>query len=397
MTHERVGWIDATAGIAGDMLLAACVHAGGSIDQIQQTLDSLGLAERVELAITKVQRGTIEATHAHIRAAQSDRPHRLADVLKLVERLDDPIASRSASVFRALASAEAHVHGVKVDDVHFHEGGALDSIADVVGVVTGLTSIGVEHLICSPIALGGGRMAGQHGSIPVPGPVVLELLRATAASAFGGPVELELATPTGVAIAVALAEEHSPLPTMKIEGIGVGAGSADPEGHTNVVRLVVGTRTAKKPSQNNDVVLETNIDDLDPRLWPAVLMELLKAGASDAWLTPIIMKKGRPAHMLSVLATPDRVDMLQGVVFAHTTTMGLRRRFVEKIAIPREEISVEVEGLPVRVKIAYMNGHSVTATPEYEDVANVAERVGQPAKEVMEAARAAAVKLVRTH
>jgi hypothetical protein len=210
---------------------------------------------------------------------------------------------------------------------------------------------------------------------------------------LGGPVDVELATPTGVALMTALADEFGPLPSGTPVHIGTGAGSRDPDGHANVTRLVVGESTDDVTTEaTTEVVLEANVDDLDPRLWPQVLTDLLAAGASDAWLTPILMKKGRPAHTLSVLADPAQADALERIVLTHTSTIGVRRYPVGKRALPRETVEVEVYGAPVRVKIARLDGKIVNAAPEYDDVARVAAEHDLPAKLVLDAARAAAAE-----
>ena len=405
MTH-RVGWVDASGGVSGDMLLGACLDAGVDVAVVRDAIDRLALPERVSVHAEPALRSSIGATRAVVTVAESRHHRTLPDVLALLERLDDPLRSRATAVFRHLAEAEARVHRVGVDDVHFHEVGALDSIADVVGVVAALDALGLDRLVCSPIALGGGRARTAHGSIPVPGPAVVELLRAHDAPGFGGPVDLELATPTGVALMVTLADAFGPLPDLRPDAVGSGAGAADPEGHANLTRLVVGAAVGSPAREGEvvggdvggvvrgdagevvrEVVLEANVDDLDPRLWPGVLAALMDAGAADAWLTPIVMKKGRPAHTLSVLAPPDRVDALERLVLIHTTTIGLRRYPVAKVALPREVVEVVVHGETVRVKLAFLDGELVTATPEYDDVARVAALKGLPERVVVDAAR----------
>jgi uncharacterized protein (TIGR00299 family) protein len=386
----RVGWVDATGGLSGDMLLGACLDAGVHLDVVREAIGRLALPETVEVSSEPTQRGGIGATRAIVATGESRQRRTLPDVLALLEPLDADVRTPAAAVFRALAKAEAHVHRVPADEVHFHEVGALDSIADVVAVVAALGSLGVDRLVCSPIALGGGRARTEHGPIPVPGPAVVELLRAHGAPGFGGPVDIELATPTGVALMVTLADGFGPLPGLRPELVGAGAGAAEPEGHANLTRLVVGTPVVGPGAATPEIVLEANVDDLDPRLWPGVLAALLEAGASDAWLTPILMKKGRPAHTLSVLAPPDLVGRLERIVLTHTTTIGLRRHPVDKVALPRETVEVEVYGERVRVKLARLDGEVVTATPEYDDVARIAAAHGVPEKVVLEAARASA-------
>ena len=386
----RIGWVDATGGLSGDMLLGACLDAGADLAVVRAAIDRLDLRERVEVTSEPTQRAGIGATRAIVSTAESRHRRTLPDVLALLEGLDPTVRTPAAEVFRHLAAAEGTVHRVPAEEVHFHEVGALDSIADVVGVVAALGSLGLDRLMCSPIALGGGRARTEHGPIPVPGPAVVELLRAHDAPGFGGPVDIELATPTGVALMVTLADGFGPLPELRPELVGAGAGAAEPEGHANLTRLVVGSPVATGAAAVREIVLEANVDDLDPRLWPGEHTALMEAGASDAWLTPILMKKGRPAHTLSVLARPDLVAELERVVLAHTTTIGLRRHAVDKVALPRETAEVEVYGEQVRVKLARLDGEVVTATPEYDDVARVAALKGLPERVVLDAARAAA-------
>jgi uncharacterized protein (TIGR00299 family) protein len=388
----RIGWVDATGGLSGDMLLGACLDAGAELAVVRAAIDRLDLPERVEVTGEQTQRAGIDATRAIVSTAESRHRRTLPDVLALLEGLDPSVREPAAEVFRHLAEAEGTVHRVPAGEVHFHEVGALDSIADVVGVVAALGSLDLDRLVCSPIALGGGRARTEHGPIPVPGPAVVELLRAHDAPGFGGPVDFELATPTGVALMVTLADGFGPLPELRPELVGVGAGTAEPEGHANLTRLVVGHPVATDAAAVREVVLEANVDDLDPRLWPGVLSALMDAGASDAWLTPILMKKGRPAHTLSVLGRPEVVAELERVILAHTTTIGLRRHAVDKVALPRETVEVEVYGEQVRVKLARLEGEVVTATPEYDDVARVAALKGLPGRVVMDAARVAAAE-----
>jgi hypothetical protein len=383
----RTGWVDATGGVSGDMLLGACLDAGVDLAVVREAIDRLDLPERVEVTSEPTLRAGIGATRAIVSSAESRHRRTLGDVLALLDALDPAVRTPAGAVFRALAEAEARVHRVAAEEVHFHEVGALDSIADVVGVVAALGWLSLDRLVCSPIALGGGRARTEHGPIPVPGPAVVELLRAHGAPGFGGPVDIELATPTGVALMVTLADGFGPLPELLPERVGAGAGAAEPEGHANLTRLVVGVPADGAAASVREVVLEANVDDLDPRLWPGVLTALLGAGASDAWLTPILMKKGRPAHTLSVLAPPEHLGRLERIVLTHTTTIGLRRSPVDKVALPRETVEVEVYGETVRVKLARLDGEVVTATPEYDDVARVAAARGVPERLVMEAAR----------
>jgi uncharacterized protein (TIGR00299 family) protein len=291
------------------------------------------------------------------------------------------------AVFERLAVAEARVHRVEPDAVHFHEVGALDALADVVGVVAALDHLRLDRLTASPVTLGSGAARGAHGVVPIPGPAVLELLAGVPVQA--GPVALEMCTPTGAALLAGVVAEWTALPPMRVQRVGVGAGGRDPAELPNVVRLVLGD-PAHDSGTSGPVVLETNVDDLDPRLWPAVLDAVFAAGASDAWLTPILMKKGRPAHTLSVLCPPAAAARVQAEMFAATSTIGLRIVPVGKVALERTTSSVEVLGGRVGVKVAVADGRVVNVSIEYEDVAALAAERGLPVKEALRAATAAA-------
>ncbi len=390
---ERVAWLDLTGGVSGDMLLGACLDAGADLAAVRDALAALGLPEQVELTPTPVTRAGLAAVHARVEVGSPTKHRRLADIRSLLETaaLAAPVRTRALACFTALAAAEARVHGCSPEEVHFHEVGALDSIADVVGVVVALHSLAPDRLVCSPIALGGGRVATEHGPVPVPGPAVLELLAAGDVGCFGGPVDLELATPTGVALVVTLADECGPMPPMQVDTVGTGAGSRDPQGHPNVTRLVLGREPGRGRGDEAPpmLVAETNVDDLDPRLWPPTLAALLDAGAADAWLTPILMKKGRPAHTLSVLVAGTGLDGVLDVVFGHTSSIGLRITPVERVVLDRTEDTVDVWGHRVRMKVARRQGTCVNVSWEYDDVLAVADATGRAPTLVLDAARAA--------
>jgi uncharacterized protein (TIGR00299 family) protein len=293
------------------------------------------------------------------------------------------------ATFGALAEAEAQVHGIDPDDVHFHEVGALDAIADVVGVCAGLQHLGLDALTCSPVAVGGGTVATAHGRLPVPAPAVAALL--TGVPTTGGAVDAELATPTGAALVRQAATGYGRQPAMSVETVGTGAGSRDHTAAPNVVRLLLGSPSAvTTATTGRPLLLQTNVDDLDPRLWPDVLGRLLEVGASDAWLTPILMKKGRPAHTLSILVRPALRARVERVVFEETTTIGLRVQEVDKVALDRGELVVLVDGHPVRVKIATRGGEVVNRQPEHADVVAAARASGRSVKDVLAEAAAAA-------
>jgi hypothetical protein len=328
-----------------------------------------------------------------------DQPtRRLAEVLDILERADvtDTARDRARRVFHRLADAEAAVHGVTPEQVHFHEVGAADSIVDVIGVCLGLDRIGLDVLVVSPIALGGGTAASAHGPIPVPTPAALGLLAGSALLGHGGPSDVELATPTGIALLAEWASASGPMPAMTVSEVGVGAGERDNPEQPNVVRLVVGEAAAGQSDQPDLgwQTIEANVDDLDPRLWPGVLDSLLAAGAADAWLTPILMKKGRPAHTVSALAGPGAVDAVRTVLLEQTSTIGVRSTAVDKEALDRSWITVDVDGQQVRIKLAHRAGLRINLAPEFDDVAAAAQALGVPAKDILARASAAALRLL---
>lgn len=388
----RHAWVDATAGVAGDMLLAALVDAGAPLASLQGAVDAV-MPGSIRLASAPVSRAGMRATKVDVHRTVQDQAHRSwRDVRALLEQADLAVAVREQArrVFGRLAEAEARVHGVAADEVHFHEAGGWDSIADVVGVCAALDWLGVTSLSCSAVALGSGRVAASHGDLPVPVPAVLEMSAGWRVLAGG---EGELATPTGMALLTALSRESCDLPAMSVRAVGVGAGTADVPGRANVVRVVLGDRTDRSGPPDDPVimsVLETNVDDMDPRVWPTVLASLLDAGAADAWLVPIVMKKGRPAHTLAVLTPVNRRDVLRRLIFELTSTIGVREVAVTRIALDRFWVPVPVAGGQVRLKVAHRGGEVVHATPEFDDAAKVAADRSVPVRRVLEEAVAAA-------
>jgi uncharacterized protein (TIGR00299 family) protein len=323
----------------------------------------------------------------------SEQPTRgLADVLEIVDRAEvgEAVRERASRVFHRLAEAEGAIHSQPTNTVHFHEVGAVDSIVDVIGVCLGFHTLGLDELVVSPIALGGGVAQAAHGLLPVPTPAALGLLSGTHLVGYGGPEAVELATPTGLALLAEWASSTGAMPAMSVETIGVGAGGHDFDTRANVVRLVIG-ETASEPTDEVWQTIEANVDDLDPRLWPGVLDKLLAAGAADAWLTPILMKKGRPAHTVSALAALDVVESVREVLVAETSTIGVRATTIAKHALERSWITVDVDGEKVRVKLAHDGERRTNVSPEFDDVTAAAEALGTPAKEILARATAAAL------
>jgi uncharacterized protein (TIGR00299 family) protein len=396
----RVAWVDASSGASGDMLLGALLGAGVPVGVLAEAVEKV-VPGQVTLTGSPVTRAGFVATRCEVAVVDRVPERTWRDVEQLIGEagLHEDVRSLAHDVFARLAEAEGRVHGVPATAVHFHEVGALDAIADVVGVCAGVVHLGLRALVVSPVALGGGSVTSEHGRLPVPAPAVVELLRGL--PSYGGPVESELCTPTGAALLVTLADAWGPQPAMSVTEVGIGAGARDPEGHANVLRMLVGEQvaptrldprdsTGSTSGGSDSLLVETNVDDLDPRIWPVVIAALLDAGASDAWLTPIVMKKGRPAHTLSVLVGTEQSEAVRREVYRQTSTIGLREQRVGKHALDRELTSVSVEGHRVSVKIARLDGEVVNLQPEFDDVVAAARALGRSVKDVLAQASALA-------
>lgn len=413
MTGAGLLWVDASAGVAGDMLLGALVDAGVALADLQSAVDAV-VPGSVRLTSRTVERAGLRATKVDVEVLVDDPPHRTWATIRTTleaSALPAAVRDRALAVFGRLADAEGRVHGVPPEEVHFHEVGALDAVADVVGTCAGVVALGADDVVVSPVALGFGTVRAHHGTLPVPVPAVLELARGWDVVAGG---EGELATPTGLALVTALASRSGPLPAVRVDRSGVGAGTRDVPGRANVVRIVLGTPTASRVAPagragslgragapdpadpaaeggpHDAVVVEANVDDLDPRVWPDVLAALLAAGAQDAWLTPVLMKKGRPGHTVHALTPPSAEAAVGAVLARHTTTLGWRVTPVTKETLARTWVQVVTEHGPVPVKVGHADGVVVQAQPEYDDVRRVAGDVGVPVREVLAAAQAAA-------
>ena len=311
---------------------------------------------------------------------------RCAAINALLDAADLPDAVRDMAhrVFAVLAEAEGAVHGIDAADVELHEVGALDAIVDVVGVAAALHSLAIEQIVASPIAMGHGMVRAAHGELPNPPPAVARLLAQRQVPVIGVETSMELATPTGVAVLVALAERFGALPAMTVEGVGYGAGAADPPGRPNVVQVLLGTATApsRTPRPGRTAVqLEVNVDDVTGEVLAHTIASLVAAGAHDAWATPIVMKKGRPAHTVAALADPADVERLAAVLLTETGSLGVRAVTVERWPQQREEIVVDVHGHPVRVKRS-----GGRAKPEHDDAASAATALGIPLRDVLRVA-----------
>ncbi len=385
----RLLYFDCIAGISGDMALGALIDAGADLEPIRKGLEGLPV-ESFELDVEQVESGGIRATKVNVRTSTDGLIRTYASVRSLLDMAEMPLDAKAMAqrIFRRLAEAEAMVHRRDLDQVTFHEVGAVDSIVDIVGTSLALASLKVDRVFASAVPTGMGMVKTEHGLLPIPAPAVMELLRG--APIYSRNVSVELVTPTGAAILAALVEGFGEIPLMRIEHVGYGAGSARLD-FPNVVRVVVGeadpsATAAADTVSGSELVLETNVDDLNPELYAYVLERLFAAGAQDAWLTPIVMKKGRPAVTISVLASPSREEAIRQVLFRETGTLGIRSSVVDKQALEREWVEVATRHGLVRVKIGRLEGTTVTVAPEFEDCVTVAREAGVPAREVYEEA-----------
>jgi uncharacterized protein (TIGR00299 family) protein len=393
-------WIDAERGAAGDMLLAALIDAGADLDRIAAAMARISARSRDPIAISveQVRRHGMRAMQVSVSAAETATVRGLSDVLGLVRAADlGARAQRFATdVFVAMATAESRVHGVAVAEIHFHEVGALDCIADVVGCAVALEGLGLlddgVDVVVSTVAVGGGVVRTAHGELPVPVPAVLELLAAGGATVTAGAADGELCTPTGAALLATLATKWGPMPPMTLSRVGVGAGAADPANRANTLRAVIGGAVGVAPSwiETSMYLLEATVDDLDPRVWPEVLDRAHQAGALDAWLAPVIMRHARPGHVVTGLVTAACVDAVCREIVSGTGSLGIRVSPVERRSLRRSMVTVDVHGHPVQVKLGDLDGPHVVVQPEFADASRVAAELCVPVREVLELARALA-------
>jgi len=383
----RTAWFHCFSGIAGDMALGSLVDAGADLAEV------VGLLERLPMKGWSVEaepvlRGGIAATKVHVRAEDTAVVRTYAHISGLVDeaRLPIRVRDRAQAVFAALAEVEGRLHRRPPEQVHFHEVGGLDAIVDVVGTCAALELLGVDRVTASPVATGLGMVRSAHGVIPNPAPAVLELLRGV--PTYGREISVELTTPTGAALLAALCVDYGPLPELTVAATGYGAGDRDLDGLPNMVQVVVGdtadpTLATPRPGQPV-VLLEVNVDDATGEVLAHAVAALMDAGAHDAWVSPILMKKGRPAHTVSALCDPVLADQLAAVLTAETGSLGLRGTTLERWPAARTAGEVEVDGLPVRVKVS-----AGRVKAEHDDALRVARRTGVPLREVLTRAETA--------
>lgn len=372
-----VAWFHCFSGIAGDMALGALLDAGADVDEVRAQLARLGV-DGWRLETETVLRAGIAGTKVHVHTDDTAHARAAAEVARLVADADLPerVRHRALATIGALAEAEGRLHDMPAADVHLHEVGALDAIVDIVGVCIALELLGVDEVASSPVADGIGTIRAAHGVLPVPVPAVVALLEG--APTYGLDIARELTTPTGAALLAANVRQWGPMPAMTIMSSGYGAGTADLGERPNHVRVVVGARHGATPVGQTMVLLETNVDDVTGETLAHAIVELLDAGANDAWLVPIVMKKGRPAFTVSVLCEPARADALRAVLVRETGTMGVRGSVLERWPEARRTGVVEVEGHTIAIKAS-----AGRAKAEHDDAARAARALGLPLREVV--------------
>jgi uncharacterized protein (TIGR00299 family) protein len=379
----RLAWFNCSAGVAGDMVLASLVDAGADPLRIAEIMSGLALHDYA-LTFEATQRAGVSSTRAIVVEHGHDDSHHhrsWRDIRAMLEESDLParVRSRSLAVFEVLADVEGKIHGVAAEEVEFHEVGAVDSIVDVVGVCAALEVLDVEQIVCGSIGTGHGTIRTQHGELPNPSPAVVGLAAMRNVGLTGVNDHRELATPTGVAVMVALADTFGPIPTMNVSSRGFGAGSADVDGRANVVQVLVGESSNVSAYSGEAVrLLEANVDDVTGEVLAHTISALLSAGAHDAWATPIVMKKGRPAHTVHALCDPALSARIVQVMVAETGTLGVRGTILERWPQARSERVVMVDGLEIRVKVT-----AGRVKVEHDDAVQVAAALGLPLREVL--------------
>jgi uncharacterized protein (TIGR00299 family) protein len=382
-------FVDCFAGISGDMLLGALIDAGAPVDNLLHGLETLPISGW-ELKIERVRKGAIAATSVSVIVNGKQPERHLSDIesIVLASQLPEKVKEQSLKVFRLLAEAEAKVHGIGVNEVHFHEVGAVDSIVDIVGSVYALHLLGVQSVYASALPFSRGRVKTLHGDLPVPAPATMELL--CGVPTYPLDIEVELVTPTGAALLKALANEFGMPPPFTPRKVGYGAGKRDLP-FPNVLRVIVGDMPDNVALERERlVVVETNLDDMTGEMAGFAMERLLTAGVRDVWVVPAQMKKNRPAIVLSVLCDHEKLPTVLQILLRETTTLGVRVQEVERLCLPREIWEVTTPYGTVKVKVAKLGDEIVNIAPEYEDCRRLALERGVPLKEVMSAAIVAA-------
>jgi uncharacterized protein (TIGR00299 family) protein len=388
MKTTGIAYFDCFSGISGDMVLGALVDAGANLRVIEADLRRLGLGNW-SISAEKVKREAIFATQVKVESREDHHHRGLSIILKRIEgaKLAPRAAERAKNIFTRLAEAEATVHQVQVEEVHFHEVGAVDSIIDIVGAAIGFELLGIDEFACSAFDVGAGQVKTAHGLLPVPAPATAELLRG--APIYSSGIPHELVTPTGAAIATTLATRFAVVPEMKLRAIGHGAGSVNLKEQANLLRLLIGESVMSEAGERWEspvTVIETNLDDMSPQIYGYFAEKALAAGALDVFSSPVQMKKNRPGLLVTLLSESANVSRLIDLVFRETTTIGVRTYEARRKTLDREFVPVETPFGSVRMKISRMNGSVLNAAPEYEDCQRIAKEKGIPLKQVIASA-----------
>jgi hypothetical protein len=381
----RIAYFDCFSGASGDMILGSLIDAGLSLQQLREELKKLRIPT-VHLKAKKVLKGEISATQVIVEGKGEKRSHRsLKELLKIIERssVRTEIKEKSKEIFKRIASVEARIHQTSMEEVHFHELGGLDSIVDIVGSVWGLRQLRIEKIYVSKVNVGTGFVKCEHGILPVPAPATLSLMEGKPIYSSG--VERELLTPTGAAILATLGSEFGSMPLMKVRQFGYGAGRDDLP-HPNLLRLIIGT-SESTTGKEKVVVIETNIDDMNPQFYDYVMERLLAMEVLEVFITPILMKKNRPGHLLTIICPSAKLPSVTKFLLRETTTLGLRWHEEERTKTAREILTRETKYGKIRFKLAKWEGKVVNFSPEYEDCKRLALEKKVPLKEVFEEAK----------
>jgi pyridinium-3,5-bisthiocarboxylic acid mononucleotide nickel chelatase len=386
----KTAYFDCPTGLAGNMILGALIDAGLDINHLKKELGKLQITSNksqtnFKLQITKTKQNKIQATYLNVKTTKKEPSRNLSDILKIIKksRLSKNVKKLSTQIFKRLAAAEAKVHGVAINKIHFHEVGAIDAIVDIVGTVIGLEKLGIEQIYCSPLPHGQGKIKHAHGILPNPAPATAELLKNI--PTYGTKMKGELVTPTGAAIISTLAKGFGSIPRLTVEKIGYGAGFIKlPQ--ANMIRLFIG-QTELATERDAILQIETNIDDMDPALYNNVIEKLLKAGALDAYILPILMKKQRQAVNLVILCQPKDKEKVLNWLFEQTTTFGARVYLVPREKLSRKFKTVKTKYGKAKVKLGLLGNQLKTIAPEYEDYKRLAKKHHIPIKKTYEEIR----------
>ncbi len=380
----NLAYFDCFSGISGDMTLGALIDAGCDVARLRSELQRLQVPGW-EISAEKVWKNGMAATYAKVKTEDQKKHRSLTDILEILKKseLVPQVRDRASSIFQRLGEAEACVHDVPLEKIHFHEVGAVDAIVDIVGACIGFHALGIDRFACSPLNVGGGTAKMAHGVLPVPAPATANLLQGKPTYSNG--VQRELVTPTGAAIVATLCDSFGPQPPMTVSAIGYGAGAADLEGQPNVLRIMIGESAEKAVSGYDEEisVIEANLDDMNPQIYGYFLERALNAGALDVYTTPVQMKKNRPGTLLTVLCKPQDTNALTSMIFAETTTFGVRTTTAQRRILPREHVSVSTTFGDVRIKLSRVNGRILHVSPEFDDCRKLAVEKNVPLQQVI--------------